>query len=250
MIKGIEIFRDAFANFADSYILIGGAACDIQLEYAGALFRVTHDFDVVLCVESLSPDFGRAFWRFIRNGGYQIQERATGEKKFYRFRKPSSPDYPVMLELFSRQPQNFEIAQESVLTPIPMEEEVSSLSAILLDNEYYSFIQAHKTQVDSISLLSSEALIVLKAKAWLDLSERKTAGEKIDSKDIKKHKNDIFRLFASLPGNVTVTLTPGIESDVRQFLSKIQDEEIDLQALRIRGQKSEILSGLHRLFGM
>lgn len=250
MIKGIEIFQDAFADFADSYILIGGAACDIQLEQAGVPFRVTHDFDVVLCVESLSPDFGRAFWRFIRNGGYQIQERATGEKKFYRFRKPSSPDYPVMLELFSRQPQNFEIAQESVLTPIPMEEEVSSLSAILLDNEYYSFIQAHKTQVDSISLLSSEALIVLKAKAWLDLSERKTAGEKIDSKDIKKHKNDIFRLFASLPGNVTVTLTPGIESDVRQFLSKIQDEEIDLQALRIRGQKSEILSGLHRLFGM
>lgn len=250
MIKGIEIFQDAFADFADSYILIGGAACDIQLEQAGVPFRVTHDFDVVLCVESLSPDFGRAFWRFIRNGGYQIQERATGEKKFYRFRKPSSPDYPVMLELFSRQPQNFEIAQESVLTPIPMEEEVSSLSAILLDNEYYSFIQAHKTQVDSISLLSSEALIVLKVKAWLDLSERKTAGEKIDSKDIKKHKNDIFRLFASLPGNVTVMLTPGIESDVRQFLSKIQDEEIDLQALRIRGQKSEILSGLHRLFGM
>ena len=68
--------------------------------------------------------------------------------------------------------------------------------------------------------------------------------------DGKKHKNDIFRLFASLPGNVTVMLTPGIESDVRQFLSKIQDEEIDLQALRIRGQKSEILSGLHRLFGM
>ena len=76
--------------------------------------------------------------------------------------------------------------------------------------------------MDSISLLSSEALIVLKAKAWLDLSERKTAGEKIDSKDIKKHKNDIFRLFASLPGNVTVMLTPGIESDVRQFLKEIE----------------------------
>ena len=250
MIKGIEIFRDAFADFADSYILIGGAACDIQLEQAGAPFRVTHDFDVVLCVESLSPDFGRAFWRFIRNGGYQIQERATGEKKFYRFRKPSSPDYPVMLELFSRQPQNFEIAQESVLTPIPMEEEVSSLSAILLDNEYYSFIQAHKMQVDSISLLSSEALIVLKAKAWLDLSERKNAGELIDSKDIKKHKNDIFRLFASLPGNVTVTLPPSIETNVRQFLSKIQDEEVDLKALQLRGSKAEILSGLRRLFGM
>ena len=32
MIKGIEIFRDAFSGFADSYILIGSAACDIQLD--------------------------------------------------------------------------------------------------------------------------------------------------------------------------------------------------------------------------
>ena len=250
MIKGLEIFRDAFAGFADSYILIGGAACDIQLEQAGVPFRVTRDFDMVLCVESLTPEFGRAFWNFIRNGGFQIQERATGEKKFYRFRKPSAPDYPAMLELFSRQPQDFEIAQESVLTPIPMEEEVSSLSAILLDDEYYGFIQGHKTLVDSVSPLSSEALIVLKAKAWLDLSERKSAGEQIDSKDIKKHKNDVFRLFASLPGETTVELPPEIETDVRQFLSKIQDEEVDLKALQLRGSKAEILSGLRRLFGM
>jgi len=250
MIKGIEIFREAFAGFSDSYILIGGAACDIQLEQAGVPFRVTRDFDMILCVESLTPEFGRAFWNFIRNGGYKVHERAAGEKKFYRFRKPSAPNYPAMLELFSRQPRDFEIAHESVLTPIPMEEEVSSLSAILLDNEYYGFIQGRKTLVDSVSLLSSEALIVLKARAWLDLSERKSAGEQIDSKDIKKHKNDIFRLFASLPGDRTVALPPGIENDVRQFLSEIQDEEIDLQALRLRGSKAEILSGLRRLFGM
>ena len=136
------------------------------------------------------------------------------------------------------------------MTPIPMEEEVSSLSAILLDDEYYGFIQGHKTLVDSVSLLSSEALIVLKAKAWLDLSERKSAGEQIDSKDIKKHKNDVFRLFASLPGETTVELPPEIETDVRQFLSKIQDEEVDLKALQLRGSKAEILSGLRRLFGM
>lgn len=250
MVKGIEIFRNAFAAFADSYILIGGAACDIQLEQAGVPFRVTHDFDVVLCVESLTPEFGRAFWNFIQNGGYQIQERATGEKKFYRFRKPSSPDYPAMLELFSRQPQNFDIAHEAVLTPIPMAEEVSSLSAILLNMEYYNFIQSHKTQVNALSVLSSVALIVLKAKAWLDLSERKRAGEQIDSKDIKKHKNDIFRLFVSLPGNESVSLPSELEKDMRQFLSEIQTEDIDLDALRIKGNKAEILFGLHRVFSM
>ena len=81
-----------------------------------------------------------------------------------------------MLELFARQPDNFEIPQDSQLTPIPMDEEVSSLSAILLDGEYYQFIQNNRIVVDDISLLSAEALIVLKAKAWLDLSARKEAG--------------------------------------------------------------------------
>ena len=155
-----------------------------------------------------------------------------------------------MIELFSRQPQNFEIAHESVLTPIPMEEEISSLSAILLDEEYYNFIQSHKTQIDEISLLSIEGLIALKVKAYLDLSECKSKGEQIDSKDIKKHKNDIFRLFVSLPGNTFTPLTLGIENDIRQFIAKMADEEIDLQSLNIKGNKEEMLSGLRRLFGI
>ena len=37
-------------------------------------------------------------------------------------------------------------------------------------------------------------LIPFKAKAWMDLTDRKAAGEHVDSKNIKKHKNDVFRL--------------------------------------------------------
>ena len=65
MIKGIEIFRNTFSNFSESYILIGGAACDVQLEQAGMPFRVTRDLDIVLCVESLTPEFGHTFWNFV-----------------------------------------------------------------------------------------------------------------------------------------------------------------------------------------
>ena len=78
-----------------------------------------------------------------------------------------------------------------------MEEEISSLSAILLDEEYYNFIQSHKTQIDEISLLSIEGLIALKVKAYLDLSERKSKGEQIDSKDIKKMFSSDIPLFLS-----------------------------------------------------
>ena len=119
-----------------------------------------------------------------------------------------------------------------------------------MNEEYYNFIQSHKTQIDEISLLSIEGLIALKIKAWLDLSERKSNGEQIDSKDIKKHKNDIFRLFVSLPGNAFASLTTGIENDVRQFIAKMVNEEIDLQSLHIKGNKEDILSGLQRLFSI
>lgn len=250
MIKGLEIFRSAFSAFADSYILIGGAACNINLERTAVPFRATHDLDIVLCVESLTPEFGRMFWQFVRSGGYQIQEKSTGEKKFYRFRKPTAPDYPEMLELFARKPDNFETPHDTQLIPIPMDEEVSSLSAILLDQDYYQFIQNNRILIDGISLLSTEALIVLKAKAWLDLSARKEAGEHVDSKNVRKHKNDIFRLWASTSQESSVSLPPGIRADMQQFLASMENEDVDLNALHIDLPREEILQNLRSLFGL
>jgi len=31
MVKGLEIFREHFRNYADRFVLIGGAACDIAM---------------------------------------------------------------------------------------------------------------------------------------------------------------------------------------------------------------------------
>ena len=250
MIKGLEIFRSAFSAFADSYILIGGAACNINLERTAVPFRATHDLDIVLCVESLTPEFGRMFWRFVRSGGYQIQEKSTGEKKFYRFRKPTALDYPEMLELFARKPDNFETPHDTQLIPIPMDEEVSSLSAILLDQDYYQFIQNNRILIDGISLLSTEALIVLKAKAWLDLSARKEAGEHVESKNVRKHKNDIFRLWASTSQESSVSLPPGIRADMQQFLASMKTEDVDLSSLHIDLPREEVLQNLRSLFGL
>ena len=61
-----------------------------------------------------------------------------------------------------------------------------------------------KQDVDGVILLSPQYLIPFKAKACLDLSERKAKGEPVDSADIKKYKNDIMRLTAAfLAGNGT-----------------------------------------------
>ena len=51
---------------------------------------------------------------------------------FYRFQKPAGDRYPAMIELFARVPDGARQAEGSQLTPIPLDEAVSSLSAILL----------------------------------------------------------------------------------------------------------------------
>ena len=80
MVKGLEIFREHFRNYADRYVLIGGAACDIAMTAAGLAFRATKDLDIVLFVEALDAAFVQAFWEFVRMGGYEVQEKSTGEK--------------------------------------------------------------------------------------------------------------------------------------------------------------------------
>jgi hypothetical protein len=251
MVKGLEIFREHFRNYADRFVLIGGAACDIAMTGAGLAFRATKDLDIVLYVEALDAAFVRAFWEFVRAGGYEVQEKSTGEKQFYRFQKPTNADYPFMLELFSRQPDVLRIAEGSHLTPLPTEEDTSSLSAILLDNDYYDFIRASRQEIDGLPMVGVAQLIALKARAWLDLTERATRGEQIDSKTIKKHKNDVFRLYQILDP-VSDPEAPGaVKKDISEFISRMRGEDVDLKSLGLRtGTRDGILAeiaGLYRL---
>lgn len=133
MVRGLDLFRTHFAQYADRYLLIGGTACEIVMTSAGLPFRATKDLDIVLCAEALDVDFVRAFRAFVAVGGYQTHERSDGGRQFYRFHRPLNPEYPSMLELFSRQPDTLQLAEGSHLTPIPVEDDLSSLSAILLN---------------------------------------------------------------------------------------------------------------------
>ena len=48
-----------------------------------------------------------------------------------------------------------------------------SLTAILLDEEYYEFLKTGVKVIDDVSVLDLTHIILFKMKAWLDLSERK-----------------------------------------------------------------------------
>ena len=251
MVRGLELFRDSFAEFNDRYILIGGTACDLILSDAGLAFRATKDLDVVLCIEMLDRAFGEAFWSFVTAGGYLQQQVSSESRKFYRFQKPTDKAYPEMIELFARAPDALTISDMSQLTPIPIDEDVSSLSAILLDTDYNQWIQDGRIELDGVPVVRAEHLIALKAKAWLDLSNRRAAGEHVDRRSIKKHKNDVFRLVQVIDPDYEVAFPYSIRNDLQEFLDAIKLDPVDPKSLGIPSASFEaLLDVLKDQFGL
>ena len=249
MVTGLDVFREHFRDYADHYLLIGGTACDLLMSAVGVEFRATKDLDIVLCVEVLDSRFVQAFWAFVRAGGYRVQEKSTGQKQFYRFQKPTNAAYPFMLELFSRVPDALQVVPGSHLTPLPMEEDVSSLSAILMNDDYYAFILSGRTVRDGLPLVGAEHLIPLKARAWLDLTQRKEGGVPVDSKSIRKHKNDVFRLYQIIDPDVDPAAPDKVKNDLRAFVAGMATEDVDLKALGVQTVTlDDILKGLQSLY--
>lgn len=233
MVNGISIFREHFSNFKDQYTVIGGFACDLLMNDAGLDFRQTVDIDMVLTVEALTADFAKAFWSFIEAGGYQARQRSNGKPEFYRFVDPTNPAYPKMIELFSRPQSNVVLHPEIHLMPLHIDDEVSSLSAILLNDDYYRFLLDGRTVTDGISILDAEHIIPLKMKAWLDLKSKKAEGLHVNARDIKKHRLDVFRLFQLVREGQKITVPKSVGEDITQFIAQMRETEIRLTDIGI-----------------
>ena len=251
MVIGLEKFREYFTGHENHYAIIGGAACDMLFNAAGIPFRATKDIDMVLCVEVVDAAFGEKFKAFLDAGGYEARERSDGKREFYRFHKPKDKNFPYMIELFSRKPGTLTLPKEAALTPIPVEEDVVSLSAILLDDGYYDAIQSAKRVIDGVTAVDETVLIPFKGRAFLDLSDRAAKGEKIDTKSINKHRNDVFRLAQLLPTGAKIKLADGIVTDLRRFLAIIEkDTAFDPKSFDVPFSRDEGISLLRSAYGI
>jgi hypothetical protein len=210
-----------FAGHEDSYVIIGGSACDIIFNTAGIPFRLTKDIDMVICVEVVSADFAKVFADFLAAGGYENRSRSEGEKQFYRFEKPKDAVFPFMIELFSRKPNQFILADDAHTIPIPVEDALISLSAVLLDDAYFGALKANMRIEDGVPILDERLLIPFKARAYLDISARKAEGGSADSKDIRKQMMDVFRLVQVLSPEDRVELPASIQGDLRTFVDTV-----------------------------
>jgi hypothetical protein len=250
VVTGLDFWQAHFEAYADRYVLVGGVACDLLMDDAGLTFRATKDLDVVLLVEVLDAAFAEAFWAFVEAGGYERKEKGQGGK-LHRFAKPATPGFPFMIELFSRAPEVFDLGEGSRLTPLPIDETVASLSAILLDEHYYALLKANQRNLAGLPLLHEAAVIPFKARAFLDLSQRKAAGEKVDGGDVKKHRNDVFRLLQLLPAEKTLDLSETIQADMQAFVSAVAaDETFKPSDLELKMTRDTALARLSAAYGL
>ncbi len=252
MVRGLVVFREHFAGHTDQFVLIGGTAATLAMQEAGLEFRATKDLDIVLHIEALSQSFGAVFWRFVEAGGYEIRQASdTGKPVFYRFQKPADERFPAMLELFCRAPDGIKISEDSRLTPVPIDDAAASLSAILLDDTYYEFILAGRKGGDGLPWVGEDRLIPLKACAWLDLSERHAKGDPVDSKNVRKHANDVLRLSQLLTPDVRIVVASRIAQDLQRFLDGIEsDRSMDPKSLGINSSVAELVDRIARAYGL
>ncbi len=250
--RGINKFKEHFFDHRNHFVLIGGAACYLQMDNLGLEFRATKDLDLVLIVEAISKDFIEDFWRFIRLGNYSTLQKSSGKHVFYRFHSPKDANYPHMIELFSNTPFAFTDKEPGDLTPIPsLDDNISSLSAILLDRNYYSLLHSGTEMILDIPVLKSEYIILFKAKAWIELNRRLENGESVDSKSIKKHQNDVLRLSQIVSPLPVIPLPKSVSDDLAMFLDRTAIDNPNILQLGIRGTTSEeIVSMLKKKFNL
>jgi hypothetical protein len=216
-------------------------------------FRTTKDLDLVLIMEALRSEFFHRFWAFVKDGKYGSLQRSDEKPEFYRFKEPDVEEYPFMIEFLSR--NELDLPEGVSLTPIPVDEDISSLSAILLNDIYYAYAVETKQSINGVQIVPAQCLIPLKARAYLDLVKRRDDGDnRVRSADIKKHRYDVFRIYRTLAPADRYELPELLKEDLGLFLSSLPANSEEWARIRTAvgapglPDAAEILSQLNDIF--
>lgn len=223
--EGLEIFKEAFEAYSDNYVIIGGTACDITMQGTVVRPRATHDIDMIVIVENMTPSFAKRFWEFVKEAGYRPEKRKQIEGEpakyeLYRFVNGKT-GYPEMIELLSRHPDILGEPSNLVIEPLPIDGDVSSLSAIIMDDDFYHFTIKHSKLTDGVRHADSAALVCLKTRAYLNLLQDKAEGKHVNSKDIKKHRSDVLKNVVIITDE-SISAPMAIVDCVKDFVSSIR----------------------------
>jgi hypothetical protein len=234
---GIGKIREYLGGFNANYVIIGGTACNLNLEEADLQGRATKDIDMIVVCEAINTEYLRQFWTFIKAGGYKTYSISVNSDEwvklnYYRFIEPADSSFPAYIELFSRAPDGILTPKDAHLVHIDTNENyLSGFSAILMDDDYYNYAIVHSREIAGVQALDKDALIVLKAKAYLNNKKRKNEGQQVHQDDIDKHKKDIYRTSFLFSGEERYDIPDSIKMDLREFLVHLSIAPVSTKAI-------------------
>ncbi len=238
MVSGLETFKRWFEGYSKRYVIIGGTACNLIFAQYGAPQRATHDIDMVIVAEAFDRRFYERFVEFVQAGNYQHKNKAE-RYELYRFESPSDVSFPPKIELLSKRPENL-AGLETALGRFQAIDASGSLSAILLDDDYYKLLDDGIEEIDGLPVLSLEYLPVFKIHAWANLSADKAAGKPVHSDEINKHRRDVLRLCALFAPGSHVDLPKSIRFEIERFVSERPWDDNMMRNLKLGADANEM----------
>ena len=238
IVSGIDVFRETFATYADSFIVIGGSACRAVIPEGDIRPRKTTDIDMVLVPQELSADFVSTFWRFIKDGGYKFASRKNGDGDkryvFYSFVE-GKEGFPDQIELLSKPDESIGTPAEHHIEYIDTGEEYSHLSAIILDRNYYDYLTSHFEMVDGIRYASADALVCLK---------EMNASNDDDTDDMERDDEPVGAVDENSIGSIDPVssmdeIMPDISDDIPEGEYSESENELSLDAMGDEEEEQE-----------
>ena len=245
-VVGIKEFADFFEGYEDCYTIIGGAACEILMSSTSIDFRATKDIDMIIMFEDRFEEFASKFWEYIKLGGYKCGWKNSDRPHFYRFTEPKD-GFPSQIELFSRK-TDYHLESGSEIIPIHIDDDISSLSAIMLNDDFYDFMREGKVTINGLGVLKASYIIPFKMYAWLNLKDEKASGKHVNSTALKKHKNDVFQLFQIVPDDEVVEVRGDVADTIDRFIKEIVEETIVFKDLGINSDMNTEINALRDVY--
>lgn len=221
---GLNHFQDYCKDLDDHYVVVGGFATlmllDSELENHG---KATFDIDLVLLTTN-SMEMTQRIKEYVKEGEYKIQIGSKEQYQYYRFIEPQKKNFAKEIELFASNENSLGLEDGQRVIPIDPGVGLYSLSAIMLDLEYFEMIKNNVEKKHRAPCTNVQATIMLKMSAFYDLKKR-------DDSKWKKHRRDILKLALLLTGEEKIQLVGRMEQDFDTFMEHLEND-IDKKILK------------------
>ncbi|MFA6145028.1 MAG: hypothetical protein WCW84_11955 [Sulfurimonas sp.] len=223
--RGLSHFQQYCKDLEEMYVVVGGFATVMLLDegLGDGHGKATHDIDLVLLTTS-SIEMSQRIKQYVQEGKYEIQKGNKDQYHYYRFVKPEIEGFAKEIELFASNENDLKLDDSQRIIPIDPEEGLYSLSAIMLDPEYFEMIKNNVTMSVVAPCTNTQATIMLKMSAFFDLNARN------DNK-WKKHRQDILKLSLLLTGEERLQMTGRMVEDFESFMTHLE-KDVDQKMIK------------------